>query len=116
MDISIYHNPKCSKSRKTLELLQAKGIEPTIIEYLQSPPDIKTLTEILQALKMGPLDLMRTGEDEYRMAKNTLQEMSKEELIEWLCDNPKVIERPIVVVGNRARIGRPPESVLEIIA
>jgi len=115
MAIRIYHNPRCSKSRKTLELLNEHGIEPDVIEYLKTPPDAATLSNILNALGKSPDQIMRTGEDEYKAAADQVVSMSNAEKIDWLCANPKVIERPIVVSGGDARIGRPPESVLEII-
>jgi len=115
MSITLYHNPRCSKSRQTLALLEEKGIQPDIIEYLQSPPDAATLTEILAALGITAENLMRKGEDEFKSDKDSVLSMSEQQQIEWLAANPKVIERPIVVNGEQARIGRPPESVLEII-
>ncbi len=115
MSTIIYHNPKCTKSRLTLALLQEHGIEPEIIEYLQTPPDAATLTNILQQLGISPGQFMRTGEDEYKAAKDELANLSEAELIAWIIDHPKVIQRPIVITKKGARIGRPPENVLEII-
>lgn len=115
MQATIYHNPRCSKSRQTLALLQENGIEPEIIEYLRTPPDVTTLTSLLQQLGKTPGELMRTGEAEYKQARDQVAQMDEAEQIAWMVTNPKVIERPIVVTTNGARVGRPPESVLEIL-
>ena len=115
MSTVIYHNPRCSKSRQTLALLRDNGIEPEIIEYLQTPPAATTLTDILKKLGIGARELMRTGEDEYKVAAAKLAGMSDKELIAWMVRHPKVIQRPVVVTRKGARIGRPPEAVLEII-
>ena len=115
MSHTIYHNPRCSKSRQTLALLEANNINPEIIEYLQTPPDADTLTEILKQLNMSARELIRTGEEEYKTVKDELADMSDADLITWMTQNPKVIQRPIVVTDKGARIGRPPEDVLEII-
>ena len=115
MNTLIYHNPRCSKSRQTLALLQEKGITPEIVEYLETPPDALTLNNILQQLGLEAHELIRTGEDEYKNQKDTVAEMNAAQLVAWMIENPKVIERPIVVTAKGARIGRPPESVLEII-
>ena len=115
MSVTIYHNPRCSKSRQTLALLEENGIEPTVIEYLQTPPDAVALTTILEQLGMTAHELMRRGEDEYKAAKDTVSAMDNAAAIDWLVSTPKVIERPIVVTDKGARIGRPPENVLEII-
>jgi arsenate reductase len=116
MSVTIYHNPRCSKSRQTLALLEEKGINPTIIEYLNTPPDKATLQNILGQLELSAAELMRTGEDEYKAAKQAIAAMDEAAQIAWLIANPKVIERPIVVTENGARIGRPPERILEIIS
>ena len=115
MSTTIYHNPRCSKSRQTLALLEENNAGPVIIEYLQTPPDAATLTDILRQLDISPRELMRKGEDEFKAAKEELENMNDVNLIEWLSNNPKVIERPIVITEKGARIGRPPESVLEIL-
>lgn len=114
-DVMIYHNPRCSKSRATLALLRERGIEPKIVEYLKNPPDEHELARILGMLEMDPLELMRKGEDEY--AELGLEEKKDDhaELIKQMLAHPILIERPIVVKDNKARIGRPPESVLEIL-
>jgi arsenate reductase len=115
MQATIYHNPRCSKSRQTLALLQENGIEPDVIEYLNAPPDTATLKNLLQQLDKKPLELMRTGEAEYKEARDAVTQMDEGEQIAWMTANPKVIERPIVVTTKGARVGRPPETVLEII-
>lgn len=115
MNLSIYHNPRCSKSRQTLELLRSNDLEPVIIEYLQTPPDAKALGEIITALGVAPTAIMRTAEDEYKAARDQVNFMHEQDQLKWLADNIRVLQRPIVINGNRARIGRPPESVLEIL-
>ena len=116
MNVTIYHNPRCSKSRKTLDLLRERDIEPEIIKYLDEPPNAAELAAVLDKLKMRAADIMRSGEPDYRAAGDKLETMSEAELIDWLCQHPKVIQRPIVVVGQQARLGRPPESVLELLS
>jgi arsenate reductase len=115
MTLSIYHNPRCSKSRQTLELLHSNGHEPNIIEYLQTPPDAATLGDIITALGVAPTNIMRTNEDEYKTAREEVEAMNEMEQLRWLAANIRVMQRPIVVNGNRACIGRPPESVLAIL-
>ena len=110
----IYHNPRCSKSRQTLALLQERGIDPDIIEYLSSPPSDAELDQILSKLGMEPADLLRKGEDEYKQHFKD-RNLSRAEMISLMVQNPKVIERPIVVNGGKAAVGRPPESVLDIL-
>lgn len=113
MDVVIYHNPKCSKSRQTLELLRARGIEPKIIEYLKTPPDAAALSRILKALGKGPRDILRAKEA--REAGLDRPDLDGAELIKRMTAAPAVIERPIVTAGGRAAIGRPPEAVLDIL-
>jgi len=115
MPIVIYHNPRCSKSRQTLELLRERGIEPTVIAYLDATPGADELRSVLKKLDMEPAGIMRTGEQCYKDARDDVDAMSEDQKIRWLVANPKVIQRPIVINGDRARIGRPPESVLEIL-
>lgn len=115
MSVKIYHNPRCSKSRTTLALLEDEGIDPEIVEYLSNPPDAETLSDILRQLGKKPAELMRKGEDEYKQARESVDAMSDDEQIAWLTKNPRVIERPIVVTAKGARIGRPPESVNDIL-
>lgn len=115
MPVTLYHNPRCSKSRQTLALLEARGVDIEIIEYLQTPPDETTLRELLQKLQLSVEDIMRTGETEYRDARDKLGNMTEKQRIAWLAANPRVLQRPIVVHGDYARIGRPPENVLDIL-
>ena len=115
MSVTIYHNPRCSKSRQTLQLLRDNGVEPTIIEYLSTPPSAVELGEILDRLQLEPRDLIRTKEPEYREAGLDNPALSREQLIQGMIDNPKIIERPIVVTGDKAAVGRPPENVLSIL-
>lgn len=111
----IYHNPRCSKSRQTLELLQARGIEPRIVEYLKTPPDTKTLREILDLLQLEPQALIRTREPVYQALELPPDDAGPEAWIELMVRHPILIERPIVIVGKRAAIGRPPENILSIL-
>lgn len=115
MSITIYHNPRCSKSRQTLQLLQDKGIEPTIVEYLKTPPDADTLDSILTMLAIEPRELMRKQEAEYKEQGLNDDSLTRDQLIKAMTEFPKLIERPIVVTNGRAAIGRPPESVVEIL-
>lgn len=111
MNVTIYHNPRCSKSRKTLELLLEKGIEPTIVEYLLNPPDAETLTSILKKLGIAPRDLMRVKEAPFSELGLVDPALTADDLIKAMVANPILIERPIVVAGARAVIGRPPENI-----
>lgn len=114
--VKIYHNPRCSKSRDTLSLLKANGIDPEVVLYLETPPDAATLRQLLKMLGMASArDLMRQKEDLYKSLDLTNPQLSEEALIQAMIDNPKLIERPIVVSHGEARIGRPPEQVLEIV-
>lgn len=113
--ITIFHNPRCSKSRATLQLLQEQGHDPEIVEYLKTPPSEKQLSAILQMLDMEPRALMRKKEAEYKEARLDNPELSREELIKAMHDHPRLMERPIVLANDRAAIGRPPEGVLEIL-
>ena len=113
--ITIYHNPRCSKSRETLALLQNQGIEPTVVQYLQNPPDATTLKQLLKALNISPRALLRNKEDEYKTLKLADPKLTDEELIAAMCQHPKLIERPIVVKGKRAVLGRPPENALQLL-
>jgi arsenate reductase len=121
MDITIYHNPRCSKSRQTLQLLEDNGHQANIVEYLKTPPSADTLGSICQALGMSPKELLRKGESEYKEQGFDNPELSDQQLLDLMVQFPKVIQRPIVVAGNnsdnqKAAIGRPPESVLEILS
>jgi arsenate reductase len=115
MTISIFHNPRCSKSRATLALLQKQGIEPEIRLYLDAPPSASELRSILKKLGKSPRELMRKGEAEYREQGLNDEALHDDELIAAMLATPKLIERPIVLANKRAAIGRPPESVLEIL-
>lgn len=115
MTIRIFHNPRCSKSRATLTLLREQGIEPEITLYLESPPDAAELRMILDKLGMTPRQLMRTGEAEFRQRGLDDESLGDDELIGAMIASPKLIQRPIVLAGDRAAIGRPPESVLDIL-
>lgn len=112
---TIYHNPRCSKSRATLALLEERGLDPLIVDYLKAPPSAPELQALLDKLKMKPRDLMRKGEAPYKELGLADEDIADEKLIRAMVENPILIERPIVVMGNKARIGRPPESVLEIL-
>ncbi len=111
----IYHNPRCSKSRQTLALLQQRGIQPTVIEYLKTPPSKEVLTTILTQLGLSPRELLRKGETIYKELNLKETTLTDEQLIELMCEHPKLIERPIVIYNQQARIGRPPEAVLDIL-
>ena len=115
MTVTIYHNPRCSKSRQTLQLLEDKGVNPKVVEYLKEPPSAKELSAILDKLGLEPRDLMRKKEEPYKALKLADEAKSRAELIQAMVDNPILIERPIVLAGGKARLGRPPESVLEIL-
>lgn len=115
MGLSIYHNPRCSKSRQTLALLKDRGLEPTIIEYLKTPPDASTLKDLLKMLGLGPRALLRKGEAVYKARGLADAGLGDESLIQAMVEDPILIERPIVVSGNRAALGRPPEAVLDIL-
>lgn len=113
MNVTIYHNPRCSKSRAALALLQDKGVSPEIVEYLNAPPSADELKRILAMLGMKPRELLRTKEA--KDAGLDDPNLSDDALIAGMVANPIVIERPIVISGGKARIGRPPERVLEIV-
>lgn len=114
--VKIYHNPRCSKSRDTLSLLKSNGIDPEVVLYLETPPDADTLRQLLKMLGMvSARELMRQKEDLYKSLELADPQLSEEALIQAIVDNPKLMERPIVVSHGQARIGRPPEQVLEIV-
>lgn len=115
MTIKIMHNPRCSKSRATLALLTEQGIEPEIITYLEHPPSVKELKQILELLGRRPRELMRKGEAQYRELGLADESLDEAALLEAMVTHPKLIERPIVLANGKAAVGRPPESVLEII-
>jgi len=115
MTVRIYHNPRCSKSRQTLQLIQEQATAPEVIEYLKTPPDAETLSELLDMLGLEPRELMRRKEKEYKESGADDQTLSRQQLIELMVQYPKLIERPIVVSNGKAVLGRPPERVLEIL-
>ena len=114
-EITIYHNPRCSKSRETLALLEEQGITPVIVEYLKDIPSAETLRDVLTKLGLTPRHLLRNKEDDYKALNLSDTSLSDDALIEAMCAHPKLIERPIVIKGKNARIGRPPQQVLEIL-
>ena len=116
MKVTIYHNPRCSKSRQTLALLEDQGIQPDVVEYLKTPPTQETINHLLDLLNLEPRELMRKNEDEYKTLNLANTELSRDDLISAMHENSKLIERPIVVVDDKkAAIGRPPESVLDLL-
>ncbi|MDH5357233.1 MAG: arsenate reductase (glutaredoxin) [Gammaproteobacteria bacterium] len=114
-DVTIYHNPRCSKSRQTLALLAQQGIKSEVIEYLKTPPTPDTLRTIINQLGISPRQLLRKGEAIYKELNLADESLSDEQLIQAMFTHPKLIERPIVISNNKAKIGRPPEAVLDII-
>ncbi|MGI2324894.1 MULTISPECIES: arsenate reductase (glutaredoxin) [unclassified Methylococcus] len=115
MSVTIYHNPRCSKSRETLKLLQQRGIEPVIVEYLKTPPDAASLRELVRLLGISPRQLLRKGEAPYKELGLANPELDDETLLEAMASHPVLIERPIVVANGKAALGRPPENVLAIL-
>ena len=113
--IKILHNPRCSKSRATLELIRSKGIEPEVIEYLNDTPSSSQLRDILAKLGKRPRDIIRRGEAIYKELGLKDPDLSHDVLIEAMVDHPILIERPIVINGKKAALGRPPEDVLKIL-
>lgn len=110
-DMQIYHNPRCSKSRQTLALIEEAGITPEIVLYLDNPPSADALTGILNKLGIGARELLRKGEDAYKENKLSNKALNDEQLIAFMVKYPKLIERPIVIKGDNAILGRPPENV-----
>lgn len=115
MSVTIYHNPKCSKSRETLALLRARGIEPVIVDYLRAPPSAAELDDILRKLGKAPREVMRTKEAPYRDNGLDDPNLSRDQLIAAMVAHPILIERPIVLHEGKAALGRPPEAVLAIL-
>ncbi len=113
--VTIYHNPRCSKSRQTLALIQEKGVEPTVIEYLNAPPTPEEMDSILDLLGMEPRELMRRKEATYKETGADDPNLDRDSLVAILTTNPILIERPIVLANGKAALGRPPENVLEIL-
>ena len=114
-DFIIYHNPRCSKSRQTLEILDQHDLETEIVLYLDNPPSAEEIASILNKLELSPRDILRKGEDAYKELNLKNDKLTNEELIKFMTENPKLIERPIVIRGDKAVIGRPPENVLSLV-
>jgi arsenate reductase len=115
MPVTVYHNPKCAKSRETLKLLEARGIETRVIEYLKTPPTEAELKQLLTLLGLKPRELLRAKEPEYKKAGLADPNLSDSDIIRAMIKHPRLIERPIVVHGKKAVLGRPPQKVLEIL-
>lgn len=113
--VTIWHNPRCSKSRGTLELLRARGVRPAIVDYQKNPPSAADIARALALLGMQPRELMRKGEPVYAVLALDDPELSREQLIDAMTEHPTLIERPIVFANGKAAIGRPPEAVLAIL-
>ncbi|WP_053186538.1 arsenate reductase (glutaredoxin) [Pseudomonas thivervalensis] len=114
-DLTLYHNPRCSKSRGALELLEARGLTPTVVRYLDTPLDAAQLERLLGKLGINARQLLRTGEDEYKALNLADASLSQAQLIAAIATHPKLMERPILEAGEKAMIGRPPEKILEIL-
>ena len=114
--VRIFHNPRCSKCRLTMEILENEGVTISVIEYLKTPPDSSELDEVLDLLGLEPRDLMRKHEAPYKENRLDNPDLSHEQLIQAMIDNPVLIERPVIINGNKATIGRPPEKVLDILS
>ncbi|UCJ16306.1 arsenate reductase (glutaredoxin) [Pseudomonas sp. MM211] len=114
-DLTLYHNPRCSKSRGALQLLEERGVQPTVLLYLETPPSAEELRDLLAKLGITARQLLRSGEDEYRELKLANEALSEAQLIEAMAAHPRLIERPILIAGDRAVIGRPPENVLDLL-
>ena len=115
MSVKIYHNPRCSKSRQTLQLLEENGVKAEVIQYLKTPPTVEELDAILNMLDIQPRELMRTKEAEYKATGMDNPDLDRAALVAGMVNTPKLIERPIVLANDKAAIGRPPESVLAIL-
>ncbi|MEB0048130.1 MULTISPECIES: arsenate reductase (glutaredoxin) [unclassified Pseudomonas] len=114
-DLTLYHNPRCSKSRGALELLQARGLSPTVVHYLETPLDAAQLKGLLTKLGLSARQLLRTGEEEYKTLNLADASLSDTQLIAAIAAHPKLMERPILEAGDKAIIGRPPENLLELL-
>ena len=115
MSVKIYHNPRCSKSRQTLQLLKDNNIEPEVVKYLETPPSRQELEQILDMLGLEPRELMRRREKEYKELGLDDPELTRDQLIDAMVEHPRLIERPIVIKDGKAALGRPPEKVLELL-
>lgn len=114
-DLTLYHNPRCSKSRGALELLEARGLTPNVVRYLETPLNAAQIKALLGKLGISARQLLRTGEDEYKMLQLADESLSEAQLIAAIAEHPKLMERPILEVGDKAIIGRPPENILELL-
>ncbi|OLU28786.1 arsenate reductase (glutaredoxin) [Pseudomonas sp. PA15(2017)] len=114
-ELMLYHNPRCSKSRAALQLLEERDLQPVVVHYLDTPPSAAQLRDVLDKLGLPPRHLLRSGEDEYRELGLADQALSDEQLIAAMAAHPRLIERPILIAGDRAVIGRPPENILELL-
>lgn len=114
-DLTLYHNPRCSKSRGALQLLEERGVQPTVLLYLETPPSATQLRDLLAKLGIPARQLLRSGEDEYRELNLADETLSEAHLLEAMAAHPRLIERPILIAGDRAVIGRPPENVLDLL-
>lgn len=115
MSMTLYHNPRCSKSRQALALLQERGFEPNVVRYLEAPLDTEALQTLLQQLSMSARELLRAGEKVYKSLNLGEEGLSEQALISAIAEHPILMERPVLVCGERAVIGRPPERVLELV-
>ena len=113
--VQIFYNPKCSKCRLTMDILNDKGVQTSVVEYLNTPPSSAELNEVLDLLGLEPRELMRKHEAPYKVNNLDNPDLNREQLIQAMIDNPILIERPIIIKGNKATIGRPPEKVLDIL-
>jgi arsenate reductase len=114
-DLTLYHNPRCSKSRSALELLEARGLTPNVVRYLETPLSAAQIKALLGKLGISARQLLRSGEDEYKMLQLADASLSEAQLIDAIAQHPKLMERPILEVGDKAVIGRPPENILELL-
>jgi arsenate reductase len=114
-DLTLYHNPRCSKSRAALQLLEDRGLTPSIVRYLETPPAVEQLQTLLRQLGITPRELLRSGEEAYQQLGLANPALSDTQLIEAMSQHPKLIERPILIAGDRAVVGRPPEKILELL-
>ena len=114
-ELTLYHNPRCSKSRGALELLEARGLTPNVVRYLETPLNAAQIKALLGKLGISARQLLRSGEDEYKMLQLADESLGEAQLIDAIAQHPKLMERPILEVGDKAVIGRPPENILELL-
>lgn len=114
-ELTLYHNPRCSKSRGALELLEARGLTPTVVRYLETPPSAAELRTLLGKLGLSARQLLRSGEEDYQVLGLGNTALTDDQLIEAMASHPRLIERPILVAGDKVVVGRPPEKILEIL-